>query len=186
MPYKTRYLMQQTARGRPMPQGDPDEHLWAAIRTMSVWNIREAWEMGASPHARDNEGEGVLAAITRRAQVYSLSPDRTLPLLEDAWRQGSRLGQRPHEVDIFHMWLTNQSSSWWQFCIVRRELPWQAKSSTGRTAAHILAEQVVAGRWPQGLPSAIPLPAAAWEQPDAQGVTPNSLLSPTPTRPKGP
>ncbi len=49
MPYSTKYLMQQAARGRPIPQGRPEDHLFRALEQASPMEVEQAIHMGANP-----------------------------------------------------------------------------------------------------------------------------------------
>lgn len=49
MPYKPSYLMQQMARGRPMPIGSPERDLDAAIDRLSPMDMEAAIHHGAHP-----------------------------------------------------------------------------------------------------------------------------------------
>jgi hypothetical protein len=52
MPYSNRYLMQQMARGKPVPSGSPEEDLSHAIERLSPMDIDRAFQVGATPSVR--------------------------------------------------------------------------------------------------------------------------------------
>ena len=63
MPYSTRYIISQLARGRPVPQGRPEDELFRALETLSNQDVARAIHMGASPSARGNRGQTALDTV---------------------------------------------------------------------------------------------------------------------------
>lgn len=171
MPYSSSYLVQNAARGRPRPDGTPEDHLWDAVQRGDVWLLNEAWSMGASPHARNGRGLSVLAAITLGQEGRHAEP-RFVALLESAWRHGSRLGRSQDDVAAFQRWM--RSPQGLQFALSRGNLPWLERSAGGQIALHVLAEHATPEMWSIATRRA-PVPSAAWETPDSNGNTPSGL-----------
>lgn len=69
MGYSQKYIMQQLARGRPVPTGSPDPELFQAIRSLASRDIDDAvCQKGASPSAIDAQGRTAFHALLDRAQ----------------------------------------------------------------------------------------------------------------------
>ncbi len=171
MPYRPRYLIQLQARGRSLPPGAPEDHLWPAVERLNLWDLREAWAMGASPHARNGHGQGVLAALTDVARRRD--PRQGLIAIEEAVRQGARLGAGEADVRALHQWLTFPQTEW--FMLAARQAPhlW-VRPFEGRTALHVLAAHAVDGVWAAAQRQA-PVPLAAWGERNPEGLTPSEL-----------
>lgn len=145
MPYSTRYIMSQLARGRPMPKGRPEDDLFRALESLSSSEVSRAIHMGASPSSLNGQGHTtfeVLAGVARRRSgAHGLT--RAVLCLEELNRAGRpTLGQTPHGV--------------------------RALIQAGEALALDRREQI---RWFQGWKKAVSDPRV-WSTPDSRGNTP--------------
>lgn len=114
MAYSTSYLIRQMSRGRPLPQGRPEDHLHAAIQRLNHHDVEEALRMGARPglgtlklllDSLDRMGRResrravwCLGALCRMGQV--MAPPRALGAYLERAGQAMPL----HPQDQFRWW----------------------------------------------------------------------------------
>lgn len=99
MPYNTRYLMQQMARGRPAPTGSPEQDLLSAIERLSFMDIDKAFQVGASPGAR-LKGRNAFHALLDTCLIPQTNAIRAHPLrILECVRALVRAQVRLDEVD---------------------------------------------------------------------------------------
>lgn len=63
MPYSTRYVMNELARGRGVPRGDPNRDLFHALAILCPRSVDDALHKGARADARGPDGRSTLHAL---------------------------------------------------------------------------------------------------------------------------
>ena len=86
MPYSTRYIMDQMARGRPTPVGSPEPILHRAIGMLSPPDIESAVRMGARMDSPDNRGRSsfhiLVDAALKKDNTPADHPQRILACVQ--------------------------------------------------------------------------------------------------------
>lgn len=103
MPYSTRYILNQLARGRPMPTGSPEHDLFHALERLSHMDVARALRSGASASAYNARGqsapEALVSAASRESGAWGLP--RAVLCLEELLRAGRPvLPHGPRGVDV--------------------------------------------------------------------------------------
>lgn len=146
MPYSPRYLMEQAARGRPHPQGRPEDHLFQALRQASPMDLERAIHMGAQPMgARDGQGKSAVEVLLSADNRRRARPEQVLACARTLLRYNAlaQTGRRFNPLALAAAWADCPAiaARWWQL--------WAPTSCRG------LANQ--------------------WHTPDADGQTPVDL-----------
>lgn len=90
MPFTSRYLMEQQARGRPHPRDTPEERLFTAIARLDAMGTEQAMHWGASARCVDPQGRSPLHALFDTAERSTNVPGpRTLACAQALLRQGA-------------------------------------------------------------------------------------------------
>lgn len=144
MPYHPRYVMNQLARGRPMPTGSPDPDLARALEQLSVLAIEQAIGQGARPDSCDPRGRSALHVLFDHAFAgdrLTVHPQRLMACCRVVLRAGAD-PMRAHPA-------TGQSAlyrtaalaghpmgrAWWHFLQEQRRGDWRAPGGRGLPSA---------------------------------------------------
>lgn len=98
MPYSSRFIMEQLARGRPMPKGDPQDDLRLAISRMDAMGIDQAVHKGArvnQPDGRGRQGAHLLIDAAFPGNRLTADPRRALACARALLRHGANF-EAPH------------------------------------------------------------------------------------------
>lgn len=114
MRYSPQYLMNQMARGRPLPTGRPEDHLHRAIQRLNHHDVERALRMGARPSAAtlgilldSVERTGPLGAGKATWCLKSLRRGAIIPVPSLALGQHLQRAGRAmpsHPEDQIHWW----------------------------------------------------------------------------------
>ena len=99
MPCSNRHIMNELARGRPMPHGQPEPHLYRALERMDSMGISQAVHMGARvdvPDGRSRSSAHILldAAMTPQGE-FRQDPRRLLACIRELVRNNANFNL-PH------------------------------------------------------------------------------------------
>lgn len=145
MPYSPSYLMQQMARGRPLPSGSPDPELHHAVARLSPLDIEAALHKGARADALDPQGRAALHALLDQAGVEQgtlrVPMERLIACCRALLRQGASVmttHPRTRETVLgraAHLAAHPQALQWYRFWHDQRKGDWQAPQGPQRQSA---------------------------------------------------
>lgn len=95
MPYSTRYVIDQLARGKRVPPGGPEPELFRAIQALSPMDIEQALSRGASAAARDGRGLPAIHQLLDHPRLKLIHPEKATACARALLRHG-RVGLERH------------------------------------------------------------------------------------------
>jgi hypothetical protein len=137
MTYHPHYLMQQMARGRPLPAGSPDPDLFRALEQLSALDMDRFIRQGGRPDACDPRGRTALHVLLDRAITpkgeLTVSMERLISCFRVIVRQGCDTSRR-HPVSGQTLLYRSavlaghpQATAWWHFLHGLQRGRWQEK-----------------------------------------------------------
>lgn len=172
MGWSQRYIMQQMARGRPLPTGQPEALLWQAAARMSLQDVEDAVSKGAHLAARDPQGRTLGHAWMDQAEQrrLAIAAPRVWHALVRICQQdpGQALARHPRTHETLGQRIARQAGREQIAWLLRHPATWREPgAAAGMGQLELLVRHADTALVEQALPATL----AAWTARSSDGRT---------------
>lgn len=146
MPYTPRHLINTLARGKSLPQGEPEELLFQALESFQSMDVDRACSIGANARRMDRQGRTAFHVLLDAWERRPGHPERLLSCALALHRMGVDFrAQHPQSklsvAERSLILLQHPATARRWFHAVEHRLDWKSATSTGLPLWQVAAEQ---------------------------------------------